>query len=89
LYRFLISGKVQGVYYRKFVSQNMRKLGIQGYVRNLPNGKVEVVLRALEDDLPKIEEILYEGSPLSEVESIEREVLESDDIIYDGFEIRR
>ena len=67
----------------------MRKLGIQGYVRNLPNGKVEVVLRALEDDLPKIEEILYEGSPLSEVESIEREVLESDDIIYDGFEIRR
>jgi len=87
-YRFIVYGKVQGVFYRKFVAQKLRELGLQGYVRNLSDGTVEAVLRATEDELPQIERILYEGSPLSEVERVEVEPLEEDDIVYDGFEIR-
>ncbi len=87
-YRFVVRGKVQEVFYRKFVAQNLRKLGIQGYVRNLPDGTVEVVVRATEEELPGIERVLYEGSPMSEVESVERESLEEDDLLFDGFEIR-
>ncbi|WP_456432321.1 acylphosphatase [Nitratifractor sp.] len=87
-YRFVVFGKVQGVYYRKFVAQKLRRLGVQGYVRNLPDGTVEVVVRATEDDVGPIEQILYEGSPLSEVERVEMESLEEDDLIYEGFEIR-
>ena len=88
-YRFVVYGRVQGVYYRKSVAQRLRELGLQGYVRNLPDGTVEVVLRATEDELEAIEKALYEGSPLSEVERVVREPLEEEnDILYDGFEIR-
>ena len=87
-YRFVVHGRVQGVFYRKFVAQNLRRLGVQGYVRNLPDGTVEVVVRATDEELPQIEKILYEGSPMSEVVSVEREELEEDDLVYDGFEIR-
>jgi len=87
-YRFVVYGRVQGVFYRKFVAQKLRRLGIRGYVRNLPDGSVEVVARLTEEEIEKVLEALEEGSPLSEVESIETERLEEDDLLYDGFEIR-
>ena len=86
--RFVVHGKVQGVFYRKFVAQKLRQMGIRGYVRNLPDGTVEVVVRATEEELEAIRRALEEGSPLSEVERIEMEYLDDDDLLYDGFEIR-
>ena len=87
-YRFLVSGKVQHVFYRKFVSQALMRSGIQGYVKNLEDGTVEVVARIYDDVLDTVLQILQQGSPLSEVSGISSEILEDDDIIYDGFEIR-
>ena len=87
-FRFLVYGKVQGVFYRKFVADKLRRMGIRGYVRNLPDGSVEVVVRATEEELEAIRRILEEGSPMSEVEEIVEEPLEEDDLIYEGFEIR-
>ena len=86
--RFIVHGKVQGVFYRKFVAQKLRQMGIRGYVRNLPDGTVEVLVRATEEELEAIRRALEEGSPLSEVERIEMEYLDDDDLLYDGFEIR-
>jgi acylphosphatase len=87
-YRFLIRGKVQHVYYRKFVSQALMRQQIQGYVRNLSDGRVEVVARLWEDDVDVVMAVLQQGSPDSEVEEITTECLAGDDLIYDGFEIR-
>jgi len=87
-YRFLVRGKVQHVFYRKFVSQALMRLGVQGYVRNLSDGSVEVVARLWEDDLDAVMAVLQKGSPASHVEAIETEYLDEDDIVYDGFEIR-
>ena len=87
-YRFVISGKVQHVYYRKFVSQALMRKQVQGYVRNLIDGRVEAVTRLWEEDVDMVLEILKRGSPSSEVEGITIDVLEDDDLIYDGFEIR-
>ncbi len=87
-YKILISGKVQHVYYRKSISQALMQLGVQGYVRNLENGAVEIVARIYEDAFDTVLGILEQGSPLSKVSDISTEVLEDDDIIYDGFEIR-
>lgn len=89
IYRFIVHGKVQGVFYRKSIQQ-MASLGqIPGYVRNLPDGTVEVVAALHEDQLEDFMTILRNGSPMSEVTHIEKEVIDDqDDLIYDGFEIR-
>ena len=87
-YRFVIHGKVQHVYYRKFVSQALMRQQIQGSIRNLSDGTVEVVARLWEEDVDAVLSALHQGSPASEVENIETAILEEDDLIYDGFEIR-
>ncbi len=87
-YRFLVSGKVQNVGYRKAIQQ-MASLGqLQGYIKNLKDGRVEVVAVLYDDQLEDFLMMLKNGSPLSQVESIEQEILEEDDLLYDGFEIR-
>ncbi|NPA27947.1 MAG: acylphosphatase [Epsilonproteobacteria bacterium] len=69
--KFIVKGKVQGVWYRKYTSINFNKHNIIGYVKNLPNGDVEVVVKKDKDtDIQKIFEILREGSPKSEVKEI-------------------
>ena len=89
LYRFIVSGKVQGVFYRKAIQQ-MASLGqIPGYVRNLPDGSVEVVAALHEDQLDDFLQILRNGSASSRVENITYEIInDEDDVVYDGFEIR-
>ncbi len=75
-YKFLISGKVQGVSYRAYVSENARRAGFKGYVKNLPNGKVEAVANIKDDeDLTKFLFILEKGSPSSDVKNINIEEL--------------
>jgi acylphosphatase len=89
VYKFIVHGKVQGVFYRKFVSQNAMKKGFEGYIKNLDNGDVEAVAVIYDDkELEEFREILKKGSPLSRVDSIDEYILEEDDLIYDGFEIR-
>jgi len=86
-YRFLTSGKVQGVWYRKFVSENAKKRGFKGYVRNLPDGRVEAVANIENPQrLEEFLEILKEGSPLSVVENIEFEEIPFEN--FEDFEIR-
>ncbi|HFQ61389.1 MAG TPA: acylphosphatase [Epsilonproteobacteria bacterium] len=87
-YRFIILGKVQGVFYRKFVSQALMKKQFKGYIQNLPDGSVEVVAEVFDDDFDTFMQILKKGSPLSSVEDIKYEVI--DDAVFntDGFEIR-
>lgn len=88
LYRFIIFGRVQGVFYRKFVSQAAMKKQVRGYIKNLPDGTVEVAAELIDDDLEDFLELLRKGSPLSRVEDISYELIDDADLIYDGFEIR-
>ncbi len=69
-YRCIVKGKVQGVWYRKYVSDMAKKAGFKGYVRNLPDGTVEAVADVEESDLPAFEAILFKGSPLSIVTDV-------------------
>ncbi|HEY9190374.1 MAG TPA: acylphosphatase [Sulfurovum sp.] len=87
-YRFIISGKVQGVFYRKFVSQAMMRKQFKGYIQNLSDGTVEVVAEVFDDDLDTFMQILKEGSPKSTVEDITYEIIEDAEFATDGFEIR-
>jgi len=88
LYKFIVSGRVQGVFYRKAVSQAAMRKQIRGYIKNLPDGSVEVVAELIDDDLEEFIELLKDGSPLSHVEDIQIEKIDDADLLYDGFEIR-
>ncbi|WP_119168402.1 acylphosphatase [Algihabitans albus] len=69
--RVLISGKVQGVWFRGWTQRAAETLGLSGWVRNLSDGRVEAVFAGPK---PKTEEMLErcrQGPPLARVESVE------------------
>lgn len=71
--KFLVSGEVQGVGYRFFAQQAARRLGLAGYVGNLPDGRVETWAQGSAADLQAFEEQLREGPPFSGVDDVSRE----------------
>ncbi len=68
---YIISGRVQGVWYRKFTYDWAQKLNIKGYVMNLDDGRVFCHAEAEPGVLKMFEQALKQGSPLSKVENIE------------------
>jgi len=87
-YRFIVFGKVQGVYYRKSVSQALMKKQFKGYIQNLSDGSVEIVAEVFDDDFDMFLSILNEGSLLSSVDDVKYEVINDAEFNTDGFEIR-
>ena len=69
----LISGVVQGVGFRHFTRQNAIKLGVHGYAKNLPNGKVEVVAEGDKATLDEFVSLLRKGPSASKVEDVKVE----------------
>jgi len=66
----VVSGYVQGVFFRAFVSRWAEELGLSGYVRNLPDGAVEVVAEGERKELEKLISHLKAGPPAARVEKI-------------------
>jgi acylphosphatase len=71
--RFLVSGVVQGVFYRASTRTQARQLGLTGHARNLHDGRVEVVAHGEPEALDALERWLWQGPPAAEVERVERE----------------
>ena len=86
-YRFLITGKVQGVYYRANIAKNAQEVGLSGYVRNLDDGRVEAAVSCEGTKLEGFRTILKKGSPRSHVENIE--LIEIEEIFSGDFVVRQ
>jgi len=71
--RFLVAGEVQGVGFRWYVARHARGLGVAGFARNLPDGRVEVVAVGDPPALARLEELLRAGPAGARVTSVERE----------------
>ncbi|MBW4053512.1 MAG: acylphosphatase [Proteobacteria bacterium] len=67
----LVSGRVQGVFYRGTAAQRARELGVRGYARNLPDGRVEVLACGEEEVVLRFVAWLWTGSSASKVTSVE------------------
>lgn len=68
--RAVVIGKVQAVAYRAYAQEAATELELVGYVRNLPDGTVEVVAQGQADVLKEFVEYLHEGSLMAQVESV-------------------
>lgn len=66
----LVQGRVQGVYFRAFTRREAEKYGLTGWVRNLPNGDVEMLLQGNDAALEKMQQWCWEGSPHSDVHQV-------------------
>ena len=67
---FLISGRVQGVFFRENTKKESVKLGLQGSAMNLSNGTVKVCLRGEINQIDLLERWLHVGPELAKVESV-------------------
>jgi acylphosphatase len=74
-FRYVVSGRVQGVGYRYFTLQAAQALGIRGFARNLEDGGVEVVAEADDAALEAFEAKLREGPSFASVSGVERSAL--------------
>jgi acylphosphatase len=59
----IVTGKVQGVFYRAETASKARQLGLTGWVRNLPDGRVEAIFEGEETNVQKIVDFCRRGPP--------------------------
>lgn len=69
--RWLISGRVQGVFFRESTRRQAEPLGLSGHAVNLPDGRVDVVAQGPAEALDQLEDWLHSGPPAAEVETVE------------------
>ena len=77
--RFLVRGKVQGVFFRASTERRACELALTGYARNLADGRVEVVASGTPAALAALEAWLHDGPPSARVERVERAELPAQD----------
>lgn len=82
-----VTGKVQGVYFRAWVFDQAKSLELTGWVRNLRDGTVEILAQGARENLDAFRERLSQGSPLSQVTTVEAKDIDYDKR-YTDFSIR-
>lgn len=82
-----VTGRVQGVFYRATTRDEARERGVDGWVQNLEDGRVEAVFEGSEEAVEAMVEWCHEGSDRAHVEDVEAVYGEPGGL--DGFEIRR
>ncbi|MDP1729218.1 MAG: acylphosphatase [archaeon] len=83
--RAKISGTVQGVFFRKFIADEAKKIGLKGHIRNLETGEVEVVAEGSPEKVDSIIACCKKGAPHSVVKKVD--VQEMNHIGFDDFKI--
>ena len=68
--RFVISGRVQGVGFRWFTREAAQREGVTGWVRNLPDGRVEAFVEGEAESVDRIERSLRQGPGGARVEDV-------------------
>jgi len=82
-----VSGLVQGVFFRSYTVQKAKEFGVFGWVKNLPDGKVEAVLEGEKEKVEKLVEWMKRGPEFAKVNGIEVEWQEYKGE-FENFEIR-
>lgn len=82
-----VSGRVQGVFFRATTRETATEHGVDGWVRNLEDGRVEAVFEGPQSAVEAMVDFCHEGSPAANVADVEVDWGEPTGL--EGFEIRR
>lgn len=85
-YKCLVSGRVQGVFFRASTRAMAERLGLSGYAKNRPDGRVEVVVCGDARVIDQMREWLWRGPEYAQVTDVSCEPLEG--ISFDRFSTR-
>ena len=86
-YHLLIEGRVQGVCYRAWMREKAYKLAVSGWVRNLPTGQVEALVKGEEAVIDELVAMCQNGPPLAAVTRVAKRETDADQV-ESGFHIR-
>jgi acylphosphatase len=86
--RFLVHGKVQGVFFRHSTRVEAERLAIRGIARNLPDGSVEVIARGTAPAIQELWVWLHRGPARARVDAVQELAPRSVDTMPAGFEVR-
>ena len=78
--RFILSGRVQGVFFRASAREQALGLGLAGHAQNQPDGRVEVLASGPAEALDALQHWLRQGPPAARVEAVSREDLPEQDL---------
>jgi acylphosphatase len=81
-----VTGRVQGVWFRAWTCDQAASRGLNGWVRNRPDGSVQAVLSGPDNDVDAMLDVLWQGPPTANVTSVQSEDL--DDPPASGFHQR-
>ena len=81
-----VTGRVQGVFFRAWTQEQAEELGLVGWVRNCPDGRVEAHVEGDDSAVEQMIERLKRGPPAAKVEDVR--VWDVEPCEFDGFEVR-
>ena len=81
-----VTGLVQGVLFRAWTREQAQQLGVTGWVRNCPDGRVDAHVEGEQDAVERLIELLRQGPAAARVEDVHLWDVETFD--YDDFEVR-
>jgi acylphosphatase len=81
-----VSGRVQGVFFRRYTYNQAVSKGLTGWVKNLEDGRVEVLICGEQETVEALREWLWQGSPTAKVSAVEAQEVALQE--YTKFEIR-
>ena len=81
-----VTGRVQGVFFRAWMREQAEALGVTGWVRNCPDGRVDAHIEGEEAAVRQLIERLHRGPPSAQVENVH--LWDVDLFDFDGFDVR-
>ena len=81
-----VTGRVQGVFFRGWTQDQASELGVTGWVRNCPDGRVDMHIEGEEDAVRQLLDRLNRGPPAARVEDVH--VWDVDTFDFENFEVR-